>query len=57
MASAPFSGDFAASNFQGYYLKIGVDGSTDYIELWRKTGSGSTKVGDFSAAGNFGTGP
>ena len=56
MASAPFSGDIAASNFQGYYLKIGVDGSTDYIELWRKTGSGSTKVGDFSAAGNFGTG-
>jgi hypothetical protein len=56
MASAAFTGDVATNDFQGYYLKIGVDGSTDYIELWRKTGVGSSKVGNFSVPGNFGTG-
>jgi autotransporter-associated beta strand protein len=56
MASAPFTGDIATNNFQGYYLRIGVDGTTDYIELWRKTGVGNDKVGDYSAVGNFGSG-
>ncbi|MGD9612075.1 MAG: hypothetical protein AB7V22_04150, partial [Kiritimatiellia bacterium] len=56
MADAPFSGDIATNDFQGYYLKLGVDGATDYIELWRKTGVGNEKVGNFSAAGNFAVG-
>jgi hypothetical protein len=33
--------------FNGYYLRIGVDGSTDAVELWRSTNSTKTKVGDF----------
>jgi hypothetical protein len=39
------------SNWVGYFLKLGTNGSSDKIELWKKTGSGTgTKVGDFSTA-------
>lgn len=33
--------------FNGYYLRIGVDGANDAIELWRSTNSTKTKIGDF----------
>lgn len=56
MASDDFAGDMVAANFQGYYLKLGVDGATDYIELHRKTGAGTVKIGDFSGAGNYASG-
>jgi hypothetical protein len=56
MASDLFSGDITASNFQGYYIKIGINSSPDPIELWRKTGAGQTKVGDFPSSPDFNTG-
>ncbi|MFT5472724.1 MAG: hypothetical protein ACI856_001044 [Kiritimatiellia bacterium] len=50
MASlAPTTG-ITGSNFTGYFLKIGASGTADKIELWRKTGAGVSKVGDFSTA-------
>jgi hypothetical protein len=59
MASAAFSGDLindnVTNNFQGYYLRIGDSGS-DPIELWRKTGTGETIVGDFPSSPSFSTG-
>jgi hypothetical protein len=55
MSSTSFSGDISAS-FNGYYLKIGVDGSSDYIELWKSNAAAKTKIGNFTSAGNFGSG-
>lgn len=58
MANAAFSGDLVNDNtndFQGYYLRIG-DSGTDSISLYRKTGSGETKIGDFSLSPSFTTG-
>lgn len=54
MASAPWTS--ISDAFNGYYLRLGVDGATDYVELWRSTGGTKTKVGDFPASPNFGTG-
>jgi len=49
MASARPTGGIAGSDFQGYYLAVGrTSGSDDTIELWRKTGLGEVKVGDFN---------
>ncbi|MBC3845182.1 T9SS type A sorting domain-containing protein [Winogradskyella echinorum] len=56
MSNAPISGSINDANFQGYFIRIGVNGGTDLIELWRKTGSGQTKVGDFPSSPNFGSG-
>ncbi len=42
-------------SWNGYYLKLGASGAIDYIELWKRTNSTSTKVGDFTTP-NFGTG-
>ncbi|MEZ4806558.1 MAG: PKD domain-containing protein [Flavobacteriales bacterium] len=39
--------------FDGYYILIGVNGSTDPIELWRSSGLSKTKVGDFPSSPNF----
>ena len=59
MASASFSGDLindnVTNNFQGYYIRIG-DSGTDPISLYRKTGSGESKVGDFPNSPSFSTG-
>ena len=59
MASAIFSGDLindnATNNFQGYYIRIG-DSAGDPIELWRKTGTGESHVGDFPNSPSFSTG-
>lgn len=52
MADAPFTAITDA--FNGYYLRIGVDGGTDLVELWRSTGAGKTKVGDFTTP-NYGS--
>lgn len=53
MSSTNVSGDLPAASFNGYYLKIGVNGSTDYIELWRSDNAIKTQIGNFSSAGNF----
>jgi PKD repeat protein len=37
-------------SFDGYYLRIGVDGTGDQIELWRSNGATKTKVGDFTGS-------
>jgi len=56
MASATFSGEMVTNTFQGYYIRIGTSGSDDPISLYRKTGSGTSKVGDFPSSPSFGTG-
>ena len=56
MSSAAILGDVTTNNFNGYYLRLGVDGGTDYLELWVSSGTSKTKVGDFTGPGNFGTG-
>lgn len=53
MADAPFTAITEA--FNGYYLRIGVDGGTDLVELWRSTGTVKTKVGDFTTPNYGGT--
>ncbi|MGB1041951.1 MAG: T9SS type A sorting domain-containing protein [Tenacibaculum sp.] len=59
MANSSFSGDLindnTTNNFQGYYLRIG-DSASDAIELWRKTGSGESLVGEFPSSPSFSTG-
>ncbi|MDE0838536.1 MAG: hypothetical protein OSB41_05715 [Kiritimatiellae bacterium] len=50
MASAAPATGIGGSTFTGYFLKIGIGGSADKIELWRKTGAGEVNVGDFSTA-------
>lgn len=54
MANNSFSGDMAANTFQGYYLRIGTSGTSDPISLFRKTGSGTTSVGDFPYSPSLG---
>jgi hypothetical protein len=56
MSDAAIQGDVTTNSFNGYYLRMGVDGATDYLELWRSSGGTKAKIGDFSAAGNFGSG-
>jgi hypothetical protein len=58
MSSAAVTGDptAVAANWNGYYLKVGVDNATDPIELWRRSGTTSTKVGDFPSSPNFAIG-
>lgn len=49
MSNNPISGSIISSTWSGYFLKIGANGSVDYIELWKKSGSGNaTKVGGFN---------
>ncbi len=56
MSDTAVTGDITSANFQGYYIRLGVNTTPDYLELWRKTGAGNDKVGDFSAVGAFTTG-
>lgn len=50
MSNTAVTGNITSS-WTGYFLKLGTNGSSDKIELWKKTGSGTgTKVGDFSTA-------
>ena len=49
IASAQPAGGIDGSNFLGYYLAVGRStGTADTIELWRKTGAGEEKEGDFN---------
>src|SRR5687768_14080933 len=43
MSDVLFSGDYATANWNGYYLKVGVNGNIDYLELERAT-VGANKV-------------
>jgi len=54
MSSEAVTGDpTATASWNGYYLKIGVNSSPDPVELWRRTGTTSTKVGDFPTSPDF----
>jgi hypothetical protein len=55
MSDTAVSDDITTASWNGYYLRLGVNGSTDYLELWRSSGGTKTKVGDFSSVGNFGS--
>ncbi|RYE20883.1 MAG: choice-of-anchor D domain-containing protein, partial [Sphingobacteriales bacterium] len=48
MSNNPITGDVAAANFNGYYLRIGTNGNPDRVELWRSTATAKTQIGDFS---------
>ncbi|OIQ15319.1 MAG: hypothetical protein BM557_11850 [Flavobacterium sp. MedPE-SWcel] len=41
MSDVSFSGDIATAVWEGYYLELGVTGSSDKLELWRKDGAGA----------------
>ncbi len=56
MSDTALTGDITTGTWNGYYLRLGVDGGTDYLELWRSSGAVKTKIGNFSAVGNFGVG-
>jgi hypothetical protein len=53
MASNSFSGVLEDADFDGYYLRIGTNGGTDFIELWEKSGTGESKIGDFPSSPDF----
>ncbi|MCC6840229.1 MAG: lamin tail domain-containing protein [Flavobacteriales bacterium] len=42
-----------SESFNGYYLKVGVNGAVDPVELWRSDGTTKTMVGSFPASPNF----
>ncbi len=50
MASTTIAGDIATANFQGYYLRIGNNGTPDQIRLYRSAGSGKIHEGTFASA-------
>jgi hypothetical protein len=47
MASDAIAGDLMTNVFQGYYLRVGNNGTPDKIQLWRSTGIGKVHVGTF----------
>jgi len=49
MSDAVISGDIAAANFHGYYLRVGNNGSPVQVQLWRSTGSGKLTAGTFGS--------
>jgi autotransporter-associated beta strand protein len=51
MSDTEVTGDAHASssNWRGYYLRIGATGTDDAIQLRRKTGTGNSSVGAFTA--------
>jgi hypothetical protein len=56
MSSESVSGDIAAADFEGYYLKVGDNGSDDRIELWCKRGVAQSCVGAFAMGPLLGDG-
>ena len=40
-------------NFNGYFLRIGIDAVTDRLELWRSAGLTKTKIGEYTAGPSF----
>lgn len=55
MADRAIRGNVEDEQWKGYYLKVGRNGSTDQIELWKKDMADSTYIGSFNTP-NFGTG-
>ncbi|AXG72784.1 T9SS C-terminal target domain-containing protein [Flavobacterium arcticum] len=56
MSDVAFSGDIAAAEWSGYYLELGVTGSSDKIELWKKPGAGEAiELGELSTT-SYGNG-
>ncbi|TNE70465.1 T9SS type A sorting domain-containing protein [bacterium] len=53
MSDVAFTGAIHEASFNGYFLKIGADGSTDYLELWKSSNASKTKLGDWTVPGNF----
>jgi hypothetical protein len=56
MSDAAIQGEVTTNSFNGYYLRLGVNSSPDYLELWRSSGTTKVKVGEYGAAGNFAVG-
>ena len=56
MSDTELSGDITSTSWNGYYLRIGVNGSTDPISFYRRSGSTSTSGVDFPSSPNFGNG-
>ncbi|MFD2916780.1 GEVED domain-containing protein [Psychroserpens luteus] len=51
MSNIAVTGNITGSSWNGYYLRIGTNGSGDRIELWRKNGNSfGLKVGDFPSS-------
>ena len=42
-----------SGNFNGYFLRLGADGSEDRLQLYKRTATTSTLVGEFSATSAF----
>jgi hypothetical protein len=55
-SNTELNGDITAASWNGYYLRIGVNGSTDHISLYRNSGASETLVGDFPDSPILGTG-
>ncbi|AWA30059.1 hypothetical protein HYN48_08185 [Flavobacterium magnum] len=54
MSNTAITGSMVGATWTGYFLRIGVDGTTDPIELWKKSGAGApTKVGNFPSSANY----
>lgn len=47
MSDTALSGDITAASWNGYYLRLGENGSGDQIDLVRRSGSSSTAIGTF----------
>lgn len=54
MSDIAVTGSITGTSWNGYFIKVGVNGTVDPIELWKKNGAGSgTKIGDFPSSPNF----
>ena len=57
MSNVAVTGGINDTSWNGYFLKIGTNGSGDEIELWEKNGAGTGNiVGDFPTSPVLGTG-
>lgn len=50
MSDIALSGDISTASWNGYYLKIGAGGSSDKIELYKRTATTSTSIGTFNTS-------
>ncbi|MEL7222412.1 MAG: T9SS type A sorting domain-containing protein, partial [Bacteroidota bacterium] len=56
MSDGLITGNIKSASWNGYYLQIGANGSGDAFELWRHSGTGNIKVGDFPSSPSLGGG-